>query len=59
MSAQHYQVIVVGGGMAGLSACAKLVEKGIGNVLLIEGSDRLGGRINTVQFRKFNQIGLS
>jgi monoamine oxidase len=47
----NYQVIVIGGGMAGISACVKLVESGVQNILLIEGSQRLGGRINTIPFR--------
>jgi monoamine oxidase len=49
----QYEVIVIGGGMSGLSACVKLIESGVKDILLLEGNDRLGGRINTVQFRKF------
>ena len=48
-----YQTIVIGGGMAGLSACVELIESGIDNILLLEASNRLGGRINTVKFRNF------
>jgi protoporphyrinogen oxidase len=47
----NYQVIVIGGGMAGISACVKLVESGVQDILLIEASQRLGGRINTIPFR--------
>jgi spermine oxidase len=47
----HHEVIVIGGGMSGLSACVKLIESGVKDVLLIEGNDRLGGRINTIQYR--------
>jgi spermine oxidase len=46
-----YKVIVIGGGMSGLSACVKLLESGITDILLIEANNRLGGRINTVPFR--------
>ena len=48
-----HQVIVIGGGMAGIAACHKLVEMGVKDILLLEASDRLGGRINTIPFRKF------
>ena len=47
------KVIVIGGGMSGLSACVKLLESGIQDFILIEGTDRLGGRINTIPFRNF------
>lgn len=40
-------VLIVGGGIAGLSAAKRLKEKGI-PVLVLEGRDRLGGRIHTV-----------
>lgn len=49
----NHKVIVIGGGMAGLSACVKLLESGVQDFILIEGTDRLGGRINTIPFRKF------
>ena len=45
----RYKAIVIGGGMAGLSACLKLIEKGITDFLLIEATGRLGGRIHTVE----------
>jgi monoamine oxidase len=39
-------VVVIGGGLAGLAAAARLVEAGVG-VTLLEGRDRLGGRVRT------------
>ncbi|KAJ3235020.1 Osmotic growth protein 1, partial [Chytriomyces hyalinus] len=36
------QVIVVGGGLAGLSACHTVLERG-GNVLLLDKNNFLGG----------------
>ena len=45
------QVIIVGGGMSGLSASVKLKGSGITNVIILEASNRLGGRMNTVPFR--------
>lgn len=37
------QVIIIGGGIAGLACAVKLVEKGITNFLILEASNRLGG----------------
>ncbi len=50
MNSEKFSVIVVGGGMAGVSCCSKLIENGIHDVLLLEANDRLGGRINTINF---------
>lgn len=43
MSAQQYDVIVVGGGFAGVASARDLTDNGY-NVLLLEARDRLGGR---------------
>jgi len=40
--------VVVGGGVAGLSAAAALIQAGV-SVRLLEARDRLGGRVHTVQ----------
>src|SRR5437870_13067432 len=40
-------VAVVGGGVAGLAAAHRLVERGVRDVVLLEASDRLGGSIAT------------
>ena len=53
-SVRRYKAIVIGGGMAGLSACLKLIEKGITDFLLVEASGRLGGRIHTVEHSKMS-----
>jgi monoamine oxidase len=45
----HADVIVVGGGMAGMVAARDLSQAGLTTVLL-EARDRLGGRTNTVDF---------
>ena len=40
------RVIIVGGGLSGLTAARQLHQKGI-DFLLLEGSDRIGGRVKT------------
>ena len=47
------KVIVIGGGVAGLSAAIKLLEANISDIVILEASDRLGGRIHTIPFRNF------
>ena len=47
-----HQLIVIGGGIAGLTSCVELQELGIADFVLLEGGDRLGGRINTMKFGK-------
>lgn len=44
-SAEHFDTIVVGGGMAGLYAAYLLQEKHKRKTLLLEAKDRIGGRI--------------
>ncbi len=41
------RVAVVGGGVAGLAAAHRLVERGVADVVLLEAGDRLGGSIAT------------
>ncbi len=41
------RVVVIGGGIAGLSAACVLAERGV-SVILLERADRLGGRLATV-----------
>ena len=38
---------VIGAGIAGLSAAAHLASRGVTDVLVLEGRDRVGGRIHT------------
>lgn len=42
-----YDVIIVGAGIAGLTAAKQLHENGL-NILILEGDDRIGGRIHTI-----------
>ena len=43
-----HQIIVIGGGLSGLAACATLNKHGLKDFILLEASDRLGGRINSM-----------
>lgn len=42
-----YDVLVVGGGIAGLSAATTLRKNGIEKILILEAADRIGGRVWT------------
>ena len=46
--ADRRHVVVIGGGIAGLAAAAKLGARGI-PVIILEARDRVGGRIFTLQ----------
>jgi heterodisulfide reductase subunit A-like polyferredoxin len=52
ISKMSAQVIIIGSGMAGLSAAKKLIENGITDILVLEGQNRIGGRTYTVPFGK-------
>lgn len=41
------KVVVVGAGMAGLTAASKLVNSGVTDVVVLEAQDYIGGRIKT------------
>ena len=42
-----HQVIIIGAGIAGLSAAVDLIENGVTQILILEGQNRIGGRIQT------------
>ncbi|XP_057574900.1 amine oxidase [flavin-containing] A [Hippopotamus amphibius kiboko] len=55
-SAGHmFDVVVIGGGISGLSAAKLLAEHGI-NVLVLEARDRVGGRTYTVRNEHVNYV---
>lgn len=47
-SENQCQVIIIGGGMAGLSAANHLAKNGIDDFRILEARNRLGGRIISV-----------
>ncbi|XP_064105191.1 spermine oxidase-like [Macrobrachium nipponense] len=46
-SATEVGVVIVGGGVAGLTAAKVLLENGVTDILLLEADSRVGGRIRT------------
>ncbi len=50
--AENFEVAVIGGGLAGLSATLHLQDKGV-DVVLLEASDRTGGRVSSDQIDGF------
>ncbi|XP_059145295.1 protein anon-37Cs-like [Physella acuta] len=46
------KILIIGGGMAGLSAANRLLALGYRNVKILEASNRLGGRIKRFDFGK-------
>ncbi|XP_015458509.1 spermine oxidase isoform X2 [Astyanax mexicanus] len=49
---QQPRIVVIGAGLAGLAATKTLLENGFTNVTVLEASDRIGGRVLSVQFGK-------
>ncbi|VVB14382.1 unnamed protein product [Arabis nemorensis] len=43
-------VIIIGAGISGISAAKELAENGVENVLILEATDRIGGRIQKQSF---------
>lgn len=44
----RYKVIVIGGGIAGVTAANSFMKQNLSDFLLLEASNRLGGRIASV-----------
>lgn len=44
------KILIVGAGLAGVSAAAKLIESGYDDVIILEAENRMGGRIHSVPF---------
>lgn len=49
---KYAKVIIIGAGAAGIASAARLWQNGIRDFLILEASNRIGGRIHTVDFGK-------
>ncbi|XP_021736253.1 polyamine oxidase 1-like isoform X1 [Chenopodium quinoa] len=47
---KHCSVIIIGAGISGISAAKQLADNGVEDVIILEASDRIGGRIRKEQF---------
>lgn len=52
----HHKVIIIGAGVSGVSAACELLKSGFTDFIILEASDRIGGRIHTVKFGNFTFI---
>ena len=43
-------MLVLGAGMAGITVAQRLKEEGVKGVVVVEGSDSIGGRVKEMQF---------
>lgn len=46
----RYRAVIVGAGLAGYSAAAKLMENEVDDILVLEAEDRIGGRVHSIPF---------
>ena len=49
-SQRNKTVIIIGAGMSGLSAAKEFVDNGFTNFMILEAENRIGGRINTINY---------
>ncbi|RWW42246.1 hypothetical protein BHE74_00052223 [Ensete ventricosum] len=54
VAAAGSKVIVVGAGMSGISAAKTLSDAGVKDILILEATDRIGGRMRKVNFAGMN-----
>lgn len=46
------RIVIIGAGLAGLSAAKALLESGFTDVTVLEATDRIGGRVQSVKLGK-------
>lgn len=44
------KILIIGAGASGIGAATKLFENGLTNITILEAENRIGGRINSVEF---------
>lgn len=52
------RIVVIGAGLAGLSAAKALLESGFTDVTILEATDRIGGRVQSVKLGKSSILGI-
>lgn len=52
MSSEIFDVLIIGGGLSGLSAGNYLLDNKINNFLILEARDRVGGRTCTIDYKQ-------
>lgn len=52
------RIVVIGAGLAGLSAAKALLESGFTDVTILEATDRIGGRVQSVKLGKSSILGV-
>lgn len=55
-SNKKYRVIIMGGGIAGISAAKHLVKNHMLDFIILEAKDKIGGRISSVEIGEFFSI---
>lgn len=53
MAPRNPCIVVIGAGVAGLSAAKKLKEYGFNDVTVLEASDKVGGRVASATFGEY------
>lgn len=56
--AESLKIVIVGSGLSGYAAAAKLMENGIKDITILEAESRTGGRINSVEIATNKYIDL-
>ncbi|CRK91867.1 CLUMA_CG005488, isoform A [Clunio marinus] len=50
-SENRHKVVIIGAGISGYSAAARLIENGVEDIVILEAENRTGGRIHSVPYR--------
>jgi spermine oxidase len=49
----NYKTVIIGAGISGISAAIHLLDNNYDNFVIYEAQDRIGGRINTIEYGNF------